>query len=132
MSPAVRTALTLTGCLVLLAAAGWAATTAMRSATVASTQVATAPVVVDANDDAGIARLTVLAPMTFDSGGGRRQVAAGTQFGTASTLLTGSLPAPATVATGDTLSCAMRVSISRGQPVIDLVRCEPGRTSPRG
>lgn len=121
----------LTVCFAMLGGAGWLATMALRAATVAPTQVATAPVVVDANDDAGTARLTVLAPVTFTSGAGRRQVAAGTQFVTASSLLNEST-APATATAGDTLSCDLRISVSGGQPVIDLVRCAPGRNSPRG
>jgi hypothetical protein len=104
----------------------------LRTSTVAPTQVATAPVVVDTNDASGAARLTVLAPVRFDSGAGQRTVAAGTQFVTASALLTGSLAPPATAAVGSTLSCDLRISMSRGQPVIDLVRCERSRTSARG
>jgi hypothetical protein len=59
-------------------------------------------------------------------------VAAGTQFVTANSLLVDSLPPPGAVAVGDTLSCDLRVSVSRGQPVLDLVRCAPARTSARG
>jgi hypothetical protein len=128
----VRGVLVLVGCLAALAVAGVLATTALRSATVAPTQLVTAPVVVDANESAGAARLTVLEPVWFDSGGGRRQVAAGTEFTTASALLADALPAHGAAAVGDTLSCAMRISISQGQPVIDLVHCAPAKTSPRG
>lgn len=98
----------------------------------APTQVARAPVVVDANTAAGSAQLTVLAPLTFDSGGGQRVVAAGTQFVTTSALLASALPTSALPAAGDTLQCDLRVSVSGGQPVIDLVRCSPARTVARG
>jgi hypothetical protein len=127
-----RNVLVFVGCLAVLGAAGGLATVALHTATVASTQVETASVVVDANDAAGAAKLTVLAPVSFDSGGGQRTVAAGTQFVTASGLLTDSLPAKSKAAVGDTLSCDLRISMSRGTAVIDLVRCEPSRTSPRG
>jgi hypothetical protein len=133
VGPTIRGGLVLVCCVVTLGAAGWFEVVVLRSATVAPTQVATAPVVVDANDDQGAARLTVLAPVWFASGGGgQRVVAAGTQFVTASAVLDWSMRAPATAAAGDTLSCDLRVRVSRGQPVIDPVRCEPGRTSPRG
>ncbi|HKN98234.1 MAG TPA: hypothetical protein VJX10_14035 [Pseudonocardiaceae bacterium] len=132
MSSTVRSVLVLVGCLTALAVAGVLATTALRSATVAPTQLATAPVVVDANESSGAARLTVLAPVWFDSGGGRRQVAAGTEFTTASALLADALHTHGAVGVGDTLRCAMRISISQGEPVIDLVRCERAKTSPRG
>ncbi len=136
MRPAVRNVLLLTGCLAVVGIAGGMATLALRSATVSPTQVARATVVVTANDASGAARLTVLAPVRFDSGGGQREVAAGTQFVTASSLLADSFPSPqpppGAVAVGDTLSCDLRVSMSGGQPVLDLVRCEPARTSPRG
>lgn len=116
----------------MLGIAGWVAHSALRSATVAPSQVATAPVVVDANDAMGAARLTVLAPVRFASGGGQREVAAGTQFVTASAELNDAMRAPATAAAGDTLSCQLLVGVFQGQPVIDPLRCEPGRTSPRG
>jgi hypothetical protein len=129
----VRGALVLVCCFAMLGAAGWFANRALRAATVAPTQVANAPVVVDADDDMGAARLTVLAPVRFASGAGaQREVAAGTQFVTASAKLNDSMRAPATAAAGDTLSCDLRISVSQGQPVIDPLRCEPGRTSPRG
>jgi hypothetical protein len=99
---------------------------------VSPTQVARATVVVTANDASGAARLTVLAPVWFDSGGGRREVPAGTQFVTASSLLVDALPPRSTAGVGDTLSCDLRVSVSGGQPVLDLVRCDPARTSARG
>jgi hypothetical protein len=132
MHPALRNVFTLTGCLVVVGVAGGMATLALRSATVAPTQVATATVVVASNDASGAARLTVLDPVRFNSGGGQRVVAAGTQFVTANSLLVDSLPPPRAVAVGDTLSCDLRVSMSRGQPVLDLVRCAPARTSARG
>lgn len=132
MSPAVRNVLVLAGCLLVLGLAGWLCTAALRSATVAPTQVATAPVVVDANVSNGAAKLTVLAPVGFRSGAGRRQVPAGTQFATASALLAGALPPRTTAAVGATLTCDLRIGMSRGVPVIDLVRCRPSTTSPRG
>lgn len=132
MRPVVRNVLVLTGCLVVVAVAGLFATTVLRTATVASTQVASASVVVDTSDAAGAAKLTVLAPVRFDSGGGQREVPAGTQFTTTGALLTSALPAHRPAAVGDTLRCDLRISVSRGQPVIDLVRCVPARTSPRG
>jgi hypothetical protein len=128
----VRNVLLLVGCLAVLGAAGVLADVAMRSATVAPTQVAKAPVVVDQNTDNGSAQLTVLAPVTFDSGGGQRVVEAGTQFVTTSALLAGSLSPQATPAAGTTLSCDLRVSIYQARPVIDLVRCQPARTTARG
>jgi hypothetical protein len=129
---AARNVLVFAGCLAALGTAGGLATVALHTATVASTQVETAAVVVDANDAAGAAKLTVLTPVDFDSGGGTRTVAAGTQFVTASGLLTDALPAKSKAAVGDTLSCDLRISESRGTPVIDIVRCSPARTSPRG
>ncbi|HEX5404027.1 MAG TPA: hypothetical protein VFX16_17205 [Pseudonocardiaceae bacterium] len=132
MRPGVRNVLVLTGCLAVLGTAGGLATAALHSATVASTQVETAAVVVDANDTSGAAKLTVLQPVNVNSGGGRRTVPAGTQFVTASGLLTESLPAASKAVVGDTLSCDLRISVSRGDPVIDLVRCTPAKTSPRG
>lgn len=132
MRPAVRNAILFIGCLVVVGVAGGTATLALRSATVSPTQVARATVVVAANDASGAARLTVLTPVPFRSGGGQREVAAGTQFVTASSLLAESLPPPGSVAIGDTLSCDLRISVSGGQPVLDLVRCEPARTSARG
>lgn len=128
----VRNILMLVGCVAVLGVAGVLATTALRSATVSPTQSVTAPVVVDANDAAGAARLTVLAPVRFDSGGGTREVAAGTEFTTTNALLTGSLPAHGKAGVGTTLSCALRVGMSRGQPVIDLLHCLPAHTSARG
>jgi hypothetical protein len=120
------------GCVTVLGGAGGIAALALRTATVSPTQVARATLVVAANDASGAARLTVLAPVPFNSGGGQQEVAAGTQFVTASSLLAGSLPPPATVAIGDTLSCDLRISMSGGQPVLDLVTCEPAHTSARG
>jgi hypothetical protein len=130
--PAARNVLVLIGCLAVLGTAGGLATVALHTATVAPTQLATAAVVVDANDTEGTAKLTVLSPVSFNSGGGQQTVAAGTQFVTASALLAGSLTAPSKPVVGGTLSCALRISMSSGGPVIDLVRCEPGKTSPRG
>ena len=132
MHPTVRNALLLAGCLAAVGAAGGLASLALHSATVSPTQVARATVVVTANDTSGAARLTVLAPVWFDSGGGRREVPAGTQFVTASSLLIDALPPQSPAAVGDTLSCDLRVSMSGGQPVLDLVRCDPARTSARG
>lgn len=132
MHPTVRNAVLLAGCLAAVGAAGGLASLALHSATVSPTQVARATVAVAANDASGAARLTVLAPVWFDSGGGRREVTAGTQFVTASSLLNDALPPPATAAVGDTLSCDLRISMSGGQPVLDLVRCSPAQTSPRG
>lgn len=129
---AVRSALALVACLGLLCAAGWLATGALRAATVAPTQFTTAPVVVDDYAQAGSARLTVLEPVTVPSGGGQREVAAGTEFVTASGLLDAAMAAPATAAAGATLSCDLRIGMWAGQPVIEVVRCEPGRGSPRG
>lgn len=128
----VRNVVVLAGCLVAVAAAGVLATGALRNATEAPTQVATAPVVVDANTTAGSAQLTVLAPVTFDSGGGQQVVQAGTQFVTTSELLASALPPNTNPAVGATLSCDLRVSVSGGQPVIDLVRCTPAKTVARG
>jgi hypothetical protein len=130
--PTIRNGILLTACLAVVGMTGGVATLALRSATVSPTQVARATVAVTANDRSGVARLTVLAPLSFSSGGGQREVPAGTQFVTASSLLTGSLPAPGAVAVGDTLSCDLRVSVSGGQPVLDLVRCAPTLTSARG
>jgi hypothetical protein len=130
--PVARNVLVFVGCLAVLGVAGVLATTALRAATVAPTQLASAPVVVDANDADGAARLTVLAPVRFDSGGGTRVVAAGTQFTTTNALLTSALPAHGKAAVGATLTCDLRVSVSRGNPVIDLVRCQPAKTSARG
>lgn len=128
----VRNVLVLTGCVVAVGGAGILATTALGSTSVSPTQVATAPVVVDTNDPAGTAQLTVLTPVTFDSGGGQRVVAAGTQFVTSSSLLVDALPARVKPAVGDTLSCDLRIGVSSGAPVIDLVRCTPAKTSARG
>jgi hypothetical protein len=130
--PLFRNIITLTGCLVVVGVAGGMATLALRSATVSPTQVATATVVVDTNDTSGAAKLTVLDPVSFRSGGGQRVVAAGTQFTTTSALLVGALPTPGAVAIGDTLSCDVRVGTSGGQPVLDLVRCTPAKTTARG
>jgi hypothetical protein len=130
--PTLRNAIVLTGCLAVVGTAGGVATFALRSATVSPTQVARATVVVTANDTSGVARLTVLAPVRFASGGGQREVTAGTQFVTASSLLTGALPAPGAPKIGDTLACDLRVSVSGGQPVLDLVKCAPTGTSARG
>jgi hypothetical protein len=132
VSSAVRNIVILTGCLAVVAVGGILATTVLRTATVASTQTASTQVVVDTNDSGGVARLTVLAPVTFRSGGGKRVVAPGTQFTTTAALLTDALPSHNSAAVGDTLDCDLRVSQSRGQPVIDLVRCAPAKTSPRG
>ncbi len=132
MPPAVRNILILTGCLAVVAVAGILATTLLRTATVAATQTASTQVVVATDDAAGAARLTVLAPVTVRSGDGQRVVAPGTQFTTTGALLAGALPAHDAVSVGDTLDCELRVSVSGGQPVIDLVRCAPARTSPRG
>jgi hypothetical protein len=112
--------------------AGGMATLALRSATVSPTQLATATVVVDSNDTSGAAKLTVLNPVRFSSGGGQRVVAAGTQFTTTSALLAQALPTPSTITIGDTLSCDLRVGTSHGQPVLDLVRCERAKTTARG
>lgn len=128
----VRNVLVLAGCLVAVTAAGVLATVALRSSTVAPTQVASAPVVIDTNTAAGSAQLTVLAPVTYASGSGSRVVAAGTQFVTTSALLTSALPAKAKPAAGATLDCALRISGEPQQPVIDLVRCTPARTTARG
>jgi hypothetical protein len=130
--PAVRDALVLVVCLGLLGTAGWLATGALRAASESPTQLTTAPVVVDDYDQAGSARLTVLEPVTVPSGGGHRQVQAGTQFTTSGGLLSAAMAAPATAAVGATLSCDLRVGVARGKPVIDVVRCEPGHGSPRG
>jgi hypothetical protein len=132
VSPAVRTTLVLAGCLLVLGLAGWLATTALWSATVAPTQVANAPVVVDANVRDGAAKLTVLTPVGFGSGADRRVVPAGTQFSTASALLTDALPPRAAAGVGATLTCDLRIGMSRGAPVIDLVRCHPSVSTPRG
>ena len=132
MRPVVRNTLVLVGCLAVVAVAGIVATTLLRTATVASTQTASTQVVVDANEASGAARLTVLAPVTIKSGGGRRVVPPGTQFTTTGALLSDALPAHNVAAVGDTLDCDLRVSVSGGQPVIDVVRCAPARTSPRG
>jgi hypothetical protein len=118
--------------LLVVGIAGGMATLALRSASVSPTQLATATVVVDSNDASGAAKLTVLNPVRFSSGAGQRVVAAGTQFTTTSALLAQALPAPSTVAIGDTLSCDLRVGTSHGQPVLDLVRCERAKTSARG
>jgi hypothetical protein len=130
--PGVRNAVLFIGCLAMVGTAGGLASLALHAATVSPTQIAQATVVVAANDASGAARLTVLAPVRFRSGGGEREVAAGTQFVTASSLLVDALPPPGAVAVGDTLSCDLRVSVSGGQPVLDLVRCAPARTSARG
>jgi hypothetical protein len=130
--PAVRNIVILVGCLAVVAVAGVFATAALRSATVSPTQTASTQVVVDTDDAAGAAKLTVLAPLTVDSGGGRRVVAPGTQFTTTGALLAGALPAHNVAAVGDTLDCALRVGVSGGQPVLDLVHCVPAKTSPRG
>jgi hypothetical protein len=132
VSPVLRNVLVLTGCLLVLGVAGGLATIALRTSTVASTQIATAPVVVDTNDEAGAAKLTVLSPVSFSSGAGHREVAAGTQFTTASALLASALDPPATAHVGSTLTCDLRIGMSGGDPVIDLVHCAPARTSPRG
>jgi hypothetical protein len=130
--PIIRSAFVLVTCLGVLGGAGWLATVALGASSVAPTQLTRAPLVVDTYDTGGVTRLTVLEPMTFPSAGGPREVPAGTQFVTASALLDSSLAAPATAAVGDTLSCALRVNVSQGEPIIDLVRCAPGRGSPRG
>jgi hypothetical protein len=132
VSPVLRNVLVFTGCLLVLGVAGGLATIALRSSTVATTQIATAPVVVDANNADGAAKLTVLAPVRFPSGAGQREVPAGTQFTTAGALLASALVAPATARVGTTLTCDLRIGVFRGEPVIDLVRCAPARTSPRG
>jgi hypothetical protein len=132
VSPALRNVLVFTGCLLVLGVAGGLATLALRSSTVAGTQIATAPVVVDTNDEAGAAKLTVLAPVRFSSGAGQREVAAGTQFTTASALLASALDPPSIARVGTTLTCDLRIGVSSGEPVIDLVRCARARTSPRG
>jgi hypothetical protein len=128
----LRNVLVFTGCLLVLGVAGGLAAVALRSATVAGTQIATASVVVDANDETGAAKLTVLAPVRFSSGAGHREVAAGTQFTTAGALLAGALEPPAKARVGSTLTCDLRIGMSDGDPVIDLVRCTPARTSARG
>lgn len=128
----VRTALLLTGCLAALGVAGGLAAVALRSASVSPTQLARATVVVDTNDTGGTAKLTVLAPVRVSSGGGDRTVSAGTQFATTNALLAEALPPPGSAAVGVTLSCDLRVGSSHGQPVIDVVHCEPAKTSARG
>jgi hypothetical protein len=132
VSVAARNAVVLAGCLVVLGVAGTLATTALSTATVAPVQTATASLVVDANEPAGAARLTVLAPVVFRSGGGTREVPAGTQFLTTNDLLTGALPPHGRAVEGDTLRCTVLVGTVDGRPVIDLVHCAPAKTSPRG
>jgi hypothetical protein len=132
MRTAVRNALLLTGCLTALGVAGGLATVALRTASVSPTQLANATVVVDTNDEGGTAKLTVLASVRVSTGGGDRTVTAGTQFATTNALLTDALPAPGKAVVGSTLSCDLRVGSSQGQPVIDLVRCVPTKTSARG
>lgn len=122
----------LAGCLAVVGVAGGMATLALHTATASPTQTATATVVVDANEVSGVARLTVLTPVPFRSGSGQRVVAAGTQIVTASSLLTAALPPSSAAAVGDTLSCDMRIGVSDGQPVMDLVHCTPARTAARG
>lgn len=130
MFPFVRSLLALVACLGVLAGAGWLANLAMTAATAAPIQSVTAPVVVDDYTDQGSARLTVLEQVSFVTGGGTRDVPAGTQFVTTAANLDTALSATATA--GATLSCAMRVSMAQGRPVIDLLRCAPGHDSPRG
>lgn len=116
----------------MVAVAGVFATTVLSTATVASTQTASASVAVVANDSAGAAKLTFLAPVRFDSGAGEHEVTAGTQFTTTGALLASALPAHHGASVGDTLRCDLRISVSHGEPVVDLIRCSPARTSPRG
>jgi hypothetical protein len=132
MSTGVRNALLLAGCLVALAAAGGLAMLALRSASTSPTQLANTTVVVDTNEEGGTAKLTVLASVRVSSGGGDRTVSAGTQFATTNAMLAASLAKPGAAPVGSTLSCDIRVGSSQGQPVIDLVRCAPAKTTARG
>jgi hypothetical protein len=129
---ALRGALVLIGCLVMLGAAGWLATLAMHSTSVSPTQLATASVVVDSNQPGGSARLTVLAPVKVAAPAGSRVVPAGTEFVTTNATLTGALPPPGAAAVGSTLSCDLRVGAASATPIIDVVSCVPAATSPRG
>jgi hypothetical protein len=129
---AVRNGLAIAGCLAALAVAGLVALLAMRSASVPPTQLATATVVVNADAVGGTAQLTVVEPVRFPSGGGSATVPAGTSFTTTNALLTGALGGPNGAPVGVTLSCQLKVRMWRGAPVIDVVRCAPAGTSPRG
>jgi hypothetical protein len=124
--------LTLTGCLLALAAAGIVALLAMRSTSVPPTQLAMATVVVDANQTGGTAQLTVVEPVRFAAPGGSATVPAGTMFTTTNATLAGAVPTPSATGVGATLSCELKVRILRGAPVIDVVHCTPTETSPRG
>lgn len=117
----------------MLGAAGWLAAMAMHSTSVSPTQLATASVAVTSNEPGGSAKLTVLVPVEVPAPAGSRVVPAGTQFVTTSATLTGTLgDTPGAVAVGSTLSCDLRIGSGRGDPVIDVVRCVPAATSPRG
>jgi hypothetical protein len=124
--------LTLIGCLLALAVAGIVALLAMRSASVPPTQLATATVVVDTNQAGGTAQLTVVEPVRFASAGGSATVPAGTMFTTTNATLTSAVTTPSATGVGVTLSCQLKVRLWRGAPVIDVVRCTPTGTSPRG
>jgi hypothetical protein len=125
----VRNALVLTGCLVVLVTLGFVAVHTLQVASAPALRQATTKVAVDASVEGGTTRLTVLDAMTVGPG---QTVAPGTEFTTTSDTLAGSVPGGAPPGVGATLSCTLLVRVDLGQPVIDVQRCVPATSSPRG
>lgn len=122
MRRSARNALLLTGCLLVIVAAGGFAFFALNGASAAGAQPVTTTVRVVRNDPGGIAKLTTVAPTTLGSGA---TVPAGTAVTVPSVSLTTALaPAPAPVV-GAMLRCTLSVSWTTKTQVIDIVRCTP-------
>ena len=122
MRRSARNGLLLTGCLLVIVAAGGFALFALNGASAAGAQVVTASLRVVRNDPGGIAELTTNAPTTLTSG---QVMPAGTTVDVPGVSLTTAVaPAPAPTV-GATLRCQLSVSWTARSQVIDIVRCTP-------
>lgn len=126
MRRSARNALLLTGCLLLIGAAGVFAFVALNGASAEGAQPVTTSLRVVRNDPGGLATLTTVAATKLTSG---TTLPAGTAVSIPSVTLAGALSPASAPAIGATLRCDLSVNWSRTTQVIDIIQCSPAAAS---
>ncbi|HEX4226422.1 MAG TPA: hypothetical protein VHZ97_28930 [Pseudonocardiaceae bacterium] len=126
MRRSARNALLLTGCLLLIGAAGVFAFIALNGASAEGAQPLTASLRVVQNDPGGLAKLTTVASTKLASG---TTLPAGTAVSIPSVTLASALTPAQAPAIGATLRCDLSVNWTKTAQVIDIIQCSPAAAS---